>query len=70
MSKSKRSKKEKKHKSRTKPTSNNLEDADGPVPLSRFFERVKSLPNSSNCVSIESLLRNRVLRWLLVYLCM
>ncbi|KAL5583540.1 hypothetical protein UlMin_015982 [Ulmus minor] len=39
-SRSKRSKKEKKHKSRSKNSSD--DGADGPVPLSRFFESVKS----------------------------
>lgn len=42
-SKSKRSKREKKHRSRTKhSSSDNEEEADGPVPLSRFFEKVKN----------------------------
>ncbi|KAG2722307.1 hypothetical protein I3843_02G107600 [Carya illinoinensis] len=41
-SRSKRTKKEKKHKSRTKHSSSDDEEADGPVPLSRFFESVKS----------------------------
>ncbi|XP_038889696.1 protein FAM133-like isoform X3 [Benincasa hispida] len=41
-SKSKRSKREKKHKSRTKHSSSDNEEADGPVPLSRFFEKVKN----------------------------
>lgn len=42
-SKSRRSKKEKKHKSKTKRSSTSvIEDADGPVALSRFFENVKS----------------------------
>ncbi|KAL6223700.1 hypothetical protein ACLB2K_002559 [Fragaria x ananassa] len=42
-SRSKRTKKEKKHKSRTKhSSSSNSDEADGPVPLSRFFESVKS----------------------------
>ncbi|EXB88308.1 hypothetical protein L484_020376 [Morus notabilis] len=40
-SRSKRSKKEKKHRSRTKHSGSDNE-ADGPVPLSRFFESVKS----------------------------
>ncbi|KAL0540446.1 hypothetical protein IC582_020452 [Cucumis melo] len=41
-SKSKRSKREKKHRSRTKhSSSDNEEETDGPVPLSRFFEKVK-----------------------------
>ncbi|XVF37532.1 hypothetical protein REPUB_Repub20aG0016800 [Reevesia pubescens] len=40
-SKSKRDKK-KKHKSRNKNSSTDNEDAKGPVPLSRFFESVKS----------------------------
>ncbi|XP_022956418.1 NKAP family protein-like isoform X2 [Cucurbita moschata] len=41
-SRSKRSKREKKHKSRTKHSSSDDEEADGPVPLSRFFEKVKN----------------------------
>ncbi|PON83289.1 stress response protein [Trema orientale] len=41
-SRSKRSKKEKRHKSRTKNNGSNDEEAEGPVPLSRFFESVKS----------------------------
>ncbi|KAL6221521.1 hypothetical protein ACLB2K_004917 [Fragaria x ananassa] len=44
-SRSKRTKKEKKHKSRTKHSSSSDSDSDeahGPVPLSRFFESVKS----------------------------
>ncbi|KAF4387587.1 uncharacterized protein LOC115708053 [Cannabis sativa] len=42
-SRSKRSKKEKKHKSKTKHAGNGNDDkAEGPVPLSRFFESVKS----------------------------
>ncbi|KAF5452797.1 hypothetical protein F2P56_027762 [Juglans regia] len=41
-SRSKRTKKEKKHKSRTKHSSSDDDEADGPVPLSRFFESVKS----------------------------
>ncbi|KAF7805302.1 protein FAM133-like [Senna tora] len=39
---SKRSKKEKKHKSGTKGADKDNEDADGPVPLSRFFGNIKS----------------------------
>ncbi|XP_041013588.1 protein FAM133-like isoform X1 [Juglans microcarpa x Juglans regia] len=41
-SRSKRTKKEKKHKSRTKHSCSDDEEADGPVPLSRFFDSVKS----------------------------
>ncbi|XP_059448272.1 uncharacterized protein LOC132179551 [Corylus avellana] len=41
-SRSRRTKKEKKQKSRTKPSSSDDEEADGPVPLSRFFESVKT----------------------------
>ncbi|XP_040999946.1 protein FAM133-like isoform X2 [Juglans microcarpa x Juglans regia] len=41
-SRSKRTKKERKHKSRTKHSSSDDDEADGPVPLSRFFESVKS----------------------------
>ncbi|KAH7547618.1 hypothetical protein FEM48_Zijuj01G0329000 [Ziziphus jujuba var. spinosa] len=41
-SRSRRSKKEKKHKSKTKHSGNDNEEAGGPVPLSRFFEGVKS----------------------------
>ncbi|GAV86828.1 hypothetical protein CFOL_v3_30254 [Cephalotus follicularis] len=39
---SKRTKKEKKHKSRTKNSGSDDEEADGPVPLSKFFGSVKS----------------------------
>ncbi|GMY32816.1 protein FAM133-like isoform X1 [Fagus crenata] len=39
---SKRTKKERKHKSRNKHSSSDDEGGDGPVPLSRFFEGVKS----------------------------
>ncbi|KAK9997574.1 hypothetical protein SO802_022260 [Lithocarpus litseifolius] len=41
-SRSKRTKKEKKHRSRSKHCSSDDDKADGPVPLSRFFESVKS----------------------------
>ncbi|XP_050256578.1 uncharacterized protein LOC126702021 isoform X3 [Quercus robur] len=41
-SRSKRTKKEKKHRSRSKHCSSDDDEADGPVPLSRFFESVKS----------------------------
>lgn len=41
-SRSKKSKKEKKHKSRTKHSGSDDEEAGGPLPLSRFFESVKS----------------------------
>lgn len=41
-SRSKKSKKEKKHRSRTKHSGSDDEEAGGPVPLSRFFESVKS----------------------------
>ncbi|KAK0607850.1 hypothetical protein LWI29_021538 [Acer saccharum] len=41
-SRSKRTKKEKKHKSRSKHSGSDDEEAGGPVPLSRFFENVKS----------------------------
>ncbi|KAF3451072.1 hypothetical protein FNV43_RR07161 [Rhamnella rubrinervis] len=41
-SRSKRSKKEKKHRSRSKHSGSDDEEADGPVPLSRFFGSVKS----------------------------
>ncbi|XP_050373205.1 uncharacterized protein LOC126790880 [Argentina anserina] len=41
-SRSKRTKREKKHRSRTKHSSSDDDKADGPVPLSRFFESVKS----------------------------
>ncbi|KAK2642020.1 hypothetical protein Ddye_023783 [Dipteronia dyeriana] len=41
-SRSKRTKREKKHKSRSKHTGSDVEEAGGPVPLSRFFESVKS----------------------------
>ncbi|XP_015578282.1 protein FAM133 isoform X3 [Ricinus communis] len=41
-SRSKRTKKEKKHRSRSKHSGNDEEEADGPVPLSRFFGSLKS----------------------------
>ncbi|KAK3204234.1 hypothetical protein Dsin_018280 [Dipteronia sinensis] len=41
-SRSKRTKREKKHKSRSKHSGSDDEEAGGPVPLSRFFESVKS----------------------------
>ncbi|KAI9195716.1 hypothetical protein LWI28_017418 [Acer negundo] len=41
-SRSKRTKREKKHKSRSKHLGSDDEEAGGPVPLSRFFESVKS----------------------------
>ncbi|KAK6914457.1 hypothetical protein RJ641_021778 [Dillenia turbinata] len=41
-SRSKRSKKEKRHRSRRKHSSSDEEEVEGPVPLSRFFESVKS----------------------------
>ncbi|XP_010524187.1 PREDICTED: protein pxr-1-like [Tarenaya hassleriana] len=41
-SSSKRSRKEKRHKSRDKRSSKSKEEADGPVPLSRFFGNMKS----------------------------
>ncbi|KAJ4830858.1 hypothetical protein Tsubulata_040375 [Turnera subulata] len=41
-SRSKKLKKDKKHKSRSKHSSSDDEDADGPVPLSRFFGKMKS----------------------------
>ncbi|KAK9947297.1 hypothetical protein M0R45_002928 [Rubus argutus] len=41
-SRSKRTKKEKRHRSRTKHSCSDDDEADGPVPLSRFFESVKS----------------------------
>lgn len=41
-SRSKRMKKEKKHSSRSKRSRSDEEDADGPVPLSRFFGSIKS----------------------------
>lgn len=41
-SKSKRRKKEKKHRSRSKKSGSDNEEADGPLPLSRFFGSMKS----------------------------
>ncbi|KDP35141.1 hypothetical protein JCGZ_10675 [Jatropha curcas] len=41
-SRSKRTKKEKKHRSKSKRSSSEDEEADGPVPLSRFFGSMKS----------------------------